>query len=285
MPNKSLTIIAAIAVAGLLFLVYLAATFESPEGTRTVDIEAPVPRAPEPIVRTEAPAPAPTPAAPIPAPAAPAAVVVSEPVVPEEPEEIIDLPVLNESDSFLTGRVQELEAGARLLNLIVPDDVIRKFVVFVDNIADSNLPQLEYPVRRPSQGMAVRELDENLFEMQTVSYQRYTPIVDGLVAVNPERALAIYRVMQPLFQEAYRELGYTNRDFDDTLLRAIDTVLNADTAEGPFQLIKPKVMYIYADSDIERLSPVEKQLLRLGPQNAEKLKLSLRQYRELLTTP
>tara|TARA_R110001592_G_scaffold238092_1_gene497422 strand:- start:259 stop:660 length:402 start_codon:yes stop_codon:yes gene_type:complete len=133
--------------------------------------------------------------------------------------------------------------------------------------------------------MAVRELDENLFEMQTVSYQRYTPIVDGLVAVNPERALAIYRVMQPLFQEAYRELGYTNRDFDDTLLRAIDTVLNADTAEGPFQLIKPKVMYIYADSDIERLSPVEKQLLRLGPQNAEKLKLSLRQYRELLTTP
>ena len=285
MPNKSLTIIAAIAVAGLLFLVYLAATFESPEGTRTVDIEAPVPRAPEPIVRTEAPAPAPTPAAPIPAPSAPATVVVSEPEVPEEPEEIIELPVLNESDAFLTGRVQDLETGARLLSLIVPDDVIRKFVVFVDNIADSNLPQLEYPVRRPSQGMAVRELDENLFEMQTVSYQRYTPIVDGLVAVNPERALAIYRVMQPLFQEAYRELGYTNRDFDDTLLRAIDTVLNADTAEGPFQLIKPKVMYIYADSDIERLSPVEKQLLRLGPQNAEKLKLSLRQYRELLTTP
>jgi hypothetical protein len=285
MPNKSLTIIAAIAVAGLLFLVYLAATFESPEGTRTVDIEAPVPRAPEPIVRAEVPAPAPTPAAPIAPPAAPAAIVVSEPVVPEEPEEIIELPVLNESDAFLTGRVQDLETGARLLNLIVPDDVIRKFVVFVDNVADSNLPQLEYPVRRPSQGMAVRELDENLFEMQTVSYQRYTPIVDGLVAVSPERALAIYRVMQPLFQEAYRELGYTNRDFDDTLLRAIDTVLNADTAEGPFQLIKPKVMYIYADSDIERLSPVEKQLLRLGPQNAEKLKLSLRQYRALLTTP
>lgn len=285
MPNKSLTIIAAIAVAGLLFLVYLAATFESPEGTRTVDIEAPVPRAPEPIARVETPAPALAPAAPTPTPTAPAAVVVSEPVVPEEPEAIIDLPVLNESDAFLTERVQDLETGTRLLNLIVPDDVIRKFVVFVDNVADSNLPQLEYPVRRPSQGMAVRELDENLFEMQSVSYQRYTPIVDGLVAVNPERALAIYRVMQPLFQEAYRELGYTNRDFDDTLLRAIDSVLNADTAEGPFQLIKPKVMYIYADSDIERLNPVEKQLLRLGPQNAEKLKLSLRQYRELLTTP
>lgn len=283
MPNKSLTIIAAIAVIGLLFLVYLAATFESPEGTRTVDIAAPVPRAPEPIERVETPVPAPTVATPT--QPTPTAVVVNEPVEPEVPEEIIELPGLNESDAFLTERVQGLETGTRLLSLIVPDDVIRKFVVFVDNVADSNLPQLEYPVRRPSQAMAVRELDENLFEMQTVSYQRYTPIIDGLTAVNPERALAIYRMMKPLFQEAYRELGYGARDFDNTLVRAIDTVLNARTAEGPFQLIKPKVMYIYADSEIERLNPVEKQLLRVGPQNAEKLKLALRQYRERIATP
>lgn len=281
MPNKSLTIIAAIAVIGLLFLVYLAATFESPEGTRTVDIAPPVPRAPEPIQRDETPVPTPTPIVPAPAPA----VAVIEPVEPEVVEEVVELPVLNESDAFLTERIQGLETGARLLSLIVSEDLIRKFVVFVDNVADGNLPQLEYPVRRPSQAMAVRELDENLFEMQTVSYQRYTPLVDGLTAVSQERAMAIYRVMKPLFQEAYREIGYPNRDFDNTLVRAIDTVLNARTAEGPFQLIKPKVMYVYADSEIERMSPVEKQLLRMGPQNAEKLKLSLRQYREALATP
>lgn len=284
MPNKSLAIIAAIAVIGLLFLVYLAATFESPEGTRTVDIAVPVPRAPEPIQRVETPAPTPAPILPTERPA-PEPVVVNEPVVPEVVEEIIELPVLNESDAFLAERIQGLETGTRLLSLIVSEDVIRKFVVFVDNVADGNLPQLEYPVRRPSQAMAVRELDENLYEMQTVSYQRYTPMVDGLAAVNPDRIIPIYRMMKPLFQEAYRELGYGSRNFDDTVVRAIDTVLNARTAEGPFQLIKPKVMYIYADSEIERLNPVEKQLLRLGPQNAEKLKLSLRQYRERLTTP
>lgn len=284
MPNKSLAIIAAIAVIGLLFLVYLAATFESPEGTRTVDIAVPVPRAPEPIERVETPAPTPAPILPTERPA-PEAVAVTEPVVPEVAQEIIDLPVLNESDAFLTERLQGLETGARLLSLIVSEDLIRKFVVFVDNVADGNLPQLEYPVRRPSQAMAVRELDENLFEMQTVSYQRYTPIVDGLAAVNPELALQMYRMMKPLFQEAYREIGYGSRDFDDTLVRAIDTVLNARTAEGPFQLIKPKVMYVYADAEIERLNPVEKQLLRAGPQNAEKLKLTLRQYRERLVTP
>ena len=185
---------------------------------------------------------------------------------------------------MLNERLGALETGTRLLSLLVPDDVIRKFVVFVENVADGNLPQLEYPVKRLPQSMAVRELDENLFEMQTVSYQRYTPVIDGLSAVNPERAIAIYRLMKPLFQEAYAEIGYRNRDFDDALVRAIDSVLNAQTAQGPFQLIKPKVMYIYADSEIENFSPVEKQLLRMGPQNAEKLKLALRQFKEQLAS-
>ena len=279
--NKSLAIIAAIAVIGLLFLVYLAATFESPQGTQTVEIAPPVPQAPAPVQREETLAPVPAPVQPV--TPAPVVAVEEETPEPEVVEEIVELPTLNDSDGFLSERLQALETGARLMALLTSDDIIRKFVVFVDNVAEGNLPQLEYPVRRLPQAMAVRELDENLYEMQTVSYQRYTALIDGLTAVNPEQALAIYRVMKPLFQEAYAEIGYPNRNFDDTLARAIDNVVNASTAEGPFQLIKPKVMYIYADSEIERMSPVEKQLLRMGPQNAEKLKLALQQYRQRLS--
>lgn len=279
--NKSLAIIAAIAVIGLLFLVYLAATFESPQGTQTVEIAPPVPQAPAPVQREETPAPVPAPVQPV--TPAPVVAVEEETPEPEVVEEIVELPTLNDSDGFLSERLQALETGARLMALLTSDDIIRKFVVFVDNVAEGNLPQLEYPVRRLPQAMAVRELDENLYEMQTVSYQRYTALIDGLTAVNPEQALAIYRVMKPLFQEAYAEIGYPNRNFDDTLARAIDNVVNARSAEGPFQLIKPKVMYIYADSEIERMSPVEKQLLRMGPQNAEKLKLALQQYRQRLS--
>ena len=85
-----------------------------------------------------------------------------------------------------------------------------------------------------------------------------------------------------MFQEAFAEIGYPNRNFDEVVVRAIDNVLNAQTAEGPFQLVKPKVMYVYADASIESMTPVEKQLLRMGPQNAEKLKVALVQYREAL---
>jgi len=282
MANKSLTIIAAIAVIGLLFLVYLAATFESPEGSRTVAIAppVPVPVAPAPVERVIAPAPTVATVTEDATPPPVVQIIEAEPTpVPEAP---VDLPGLNVSDDFVFARLSAIETGAALLSLVTSEEVIRRFVVFVDNVAEGNLPQLDYPVRRLQQSIAVRELDENLFEMQTVSYQRYTALIDGLAAVNPDVALPIYRLVKPLLQEAYAEIGYPDRNFDATLLRAIDNVVNARSAEGPFQLVKPRVMYLYADSTIEAYSPVEKQLLRMGPQNAEKLKLALAQYRERL---
>lgn len=280
MPNKSLTIIAAIAVIGLLFLVYLAATFESPEGTRTVDIAPPVPVAPAPVERVIAPAPT---AATVTDDATPPPVVeIVEAEPTPTPEAPVELPGLNDSDAFVLARMSAFETGSALLNLVTSEEVLRRFVVFVDNVAEGNLPQLDYPIRRLQQNVAVREVDTNLYEMQTVSYQRYTALIDGLAAVDPDVAVPLYRLVKPLLQEAYAEIGYPNRDFDATLLRAIDTVINARTAEGPFQLVKPRVMYLYADSEIESYSPVEKQLLRMGPQNAEKLKLALAQYRERL---
>ena len=280
MANKSLAIIAAIAVIGLLFLVYLAATFETPEGTRTVAIEAPVPIAPAAVERIVEPT-ALLPTINEPAPAV-VQTIVEEPVAPAVIEEVVELPTLNLSDAFVLTRLGALETGATLLELLTSEELIRRFVVFVENVSQGSLPQLEYPVRRLQQPMAVREVDANLFEMQTVSYQRYTPLIDALTAVDPDQAVAIYRILRPLFQEAFAEIGYANRNFDEVLIRAIDNVVGAQTAEGPFQLVKPKVMYVYADAGIESMTPVEKQLLRMGPQNAEKLKSALAQYRERL---
>jgi hypothetical protein len=280
MANKSLAIIAAIAVIGLLFLVYLAATFETPEGTRTVAIEAPVPIAPAAVERIVEPT-ALLPTINEPAPAV-VQTIVEEPVAPAVIEEVVELPTLNLSDAFVLTRLGALETGATLLELLTSEELIRRFVVFVENVSQGSLPQLEYPVRRLQQPMAVREVDANLFEMQTVSYQRYTPLIDALTAVDPDQAVAIYRILRPLFQESFAEIGYPNRSFDEVLIRAIDNVVGAQTAEGPFQLVKPKVMYVYADAGIESMTPVEKQLLRMGPQNAEKLKSALAQYRERL---
>jgi hypothetical protein len=281
MAKKSLAIIAAIAVIGLLFLVYLAATFESPEGVRTVELEQPIPRAPEPVQRVIEAQPV-MPVAAEPVEVAPPVEVVQEPEPMPEPTEEIMLPSLNTSDGFLLARITTFEIGSRLIDIVVPEQLVRQFVVFTENVAQGSLPQLDYPVRRLPQSMAVREIDENLYEMEPSSYKRYDTMVDTLAAMDPEQALELYGLVKPLLQEAYGEIGYRNRSFDDALKGAIDTVINSRTVEGPFQLVKPKVMYVYANADIESMSPVEKQLLRMGPENAAKLKAALARFKAQL---
>ena len=274
MANKSLTIIAAISVIGLLFLVYLAATFESPDRTSTVELEQPIPRAPDPIER--APAPTPEPAQEVEV----ADQVAAEPELPVEPMPV--LPSLNESDSFVMPRLAALETGESLMRVLASEDLIRKFVVFTDNVAGGNLPQMEYPVQRMTEEMAVTALDNNLYVMEPSSYKRFDEVIDTFVALDVDQGLALFRMTGPLFQTAFAELGYGERSFDNVLIEAIDNILNARTVEGPFQLVKPSVMYLYAEKGIEDLSPVEKQLIRIGPDNTRKLKARLTEYRARL---
>lgn len=278
MAHKTLAIIAALSLIGVAFLVYLALTFEPPEASRSIALDTPVPRPVEQI------APATTPVAADPTPTAPAQPMISvpaeqAPVVEEEPSE--PLPSLNDSDAFVLARLASMEMGASLLRLLAPEDLVRKFVVFVTNVADGELPQLEYPVRRLESDFVVRDIDDNLFEMDPATHARFTPMIDTLVALDPQQGVAVYRALRPLFQEAYAEIGYQG-SFDAVLVRAIDQITGAQLESGPFQLIKPSVMFLYAEGRVEDMSPVQKQLLRLGPENTAKLQAALPAYRERL---
>lgn len=285
MAHKTLAIIAVLSLLGMAFLVYLALTFETPEATRTVELDQPIPRPIERVLPEEFPAPVdqepfrPVEVVPEPAPEPePEPAEIAEPASSEPVE---TLPSLNSSDSYVRQRLASMELGASLLRLMVSDEIIRKFVVFAHNVAEGDLPQLEYPLRRVQPELMVRELDENLYELDTASYRRYNTLVDTLVALEPEQAMRIYDSLRPLFQEAYQELGF-QESFDQVLVQAIDQILAARPVEGPFQLIKPSVMYVYAESQLEALTPVEKQLLRMGPENAAKLQSRLPAYRERL---
>ncbi|MEX0740724.1 MAG: DUF3014 domain-containing protein [Pseudohongiella sp.] len=278
MAHKTLAIIAVLSLIGVLFLVYLGLTFESPEGaTRTVEIERPVPR---PVTPVTQPAVDPVDAEPIVIQETEPAPALDLQQVPEPDAE--PLPALNDSDTAVISRLAGLELGASLLRMLAPDDIIRKFVVFTYNVAQDELPQVEYPLRGVGGDVVVEEIDNNLYEMQPASYRRFDDMIDTLVGLEPEQAMTVYRALRPLFQEAYAELGLGSGDFDEVLVQAIDRIMAADTATGPFQLIKPSVMYVYAEGRIEDMSPVEKQLLRLGPENTEKLKGRLPAYRERL---
>ena len=286
MGAKSLLIIAGVAGLTLVYLIYLAFTFEAPEGTTTIVIPAPVVQPvvtqTEPVIPvTQAPAvvvtPEPTEVIPEPAIELPAGALAVEPVeVPET--EVIDLPSLNDSDALVFERLQQLQNGAALMSFLVDQQIIRNIVVLVDNVSKGNLPQANLPYRKLPGEMPVSSIDENLFVMDESGFARFTTLVDAIVATDAGQAMALYRLFSPLFQQAYAEIGFRDVNFDDTLRRAIRNILDTDEIEGPFQLVKPSVMYLFADASVESMADVQKQIIRLGPDNAEKLKTKMRQF-------
>jgi len=196
--------------------------------------------------------------------------------------EVVQLPALGNSDSFITERLQQFSNGAALLSYLVDGQLVRRFVVLVDNISQGNLPQVNLPYRNIAGEFPVRTIDDNLFELDEAGFRRFDRAVDTLVAIDTEQAMMLYRLASPLFQQAYAELGYGDVSFDSTLRRAIRNVLATDEVEGPLQLVKPSVMYLYADSETEGLSDIQKQMIRIGPDNSEKVKTKLRQVLQQL---
>ena len=290
MSKSGLWIIAGVAMFTFGYLVYLAATFEAPEGTTTVVIQPPALRpAVEEISEPFRPSLPQTRIQPEPEPAAPAAavpVVEAPPVeiAAPEPEIVIDdtslaeLPSLNDSDGFVLEGISALQNGLEAIRLLANDQLARKFVVFVDNISRGEFPQTGLPYRSLTQEMPVENIDDNLFVMDDSAFKRFDQIVDTFVSIDTDAAIILYRSLSPLFQQAYGEIGFRDVNFDDTLRSAINNVLRTDNVEGPFQLVKPSVMFLYADASIENLQDVHKQLIRLGPDNTQKLKAKLRNF-------
>ena len=301
MTKSGLFVIAAVAILTLLSLVYFALTVDSPEGTTTLVIEPPV------SVVENSPAPSPSrapstqPNSPLPQirlqpQQAPASVALSEPEIATLPEEVeqvelapepelnedetnaIELPSLTDSDPFVFETLQTLQNGMALVNVLAEDQIVRKFVVFVENISRGEFPQTGLPYKGLGQEMPVSEIDDNLFVMDQVAHSRFDQVVSTFVETDTDSAVIIYHMLSPLFQQAYAEIGFRNVSFDETLRGAINNVLRTTNMEGPYQLVKPSVMYLYADSSVENLAEVHKQLLRIGPDNTSALKAKLREF-------
>lgn len=222
---------------------------------------------PPPPAVTEAPPPS----RPAPAPVEP------EAVEPEEEEEsTIDLPPLNASDELIRELAVQVSSHPQLGRWLVNEDLASRFVAAVDNVADGKLPRAHVGFLAPEGSFQVMESGGEIL-VDPKSYERYDLLTAVFVSLDTEASAKLYRDLRPLFQEAYQNLGYPDRDFDDTLAKAVNKLLNTPEVEGPVALREETQRYELAEARLEGLEPAQKALLRTGPENARRIKAKLRQ--------
>ena len=198
-------------------------------------------------------------------------------------EEVPPLPALDESDAHLKEAVGAFVTEQSLDALLRMDGFVRRLVVTIDNLSRKQLPRGKYRVTRPTAGrFGVAKEGDSLY-LSPDNFDRYTPIVELMTGLEIDQLITVYLKYYPLFQEAYEYLGYPSSYFNDRLIDVVDHLLAAPVVDGPIGLVRPHVLYRYADPELEGLSAGHKILIRVGPANADKMKAKLREVRQALT--
>ena len=248
------------------------------------------------------PSPA-TAAAPTPddAPARPPEPVVQGPQNPVEaiakPEAV--LPALSDADAQVNAALTQLFGAGPLASFLNTDGFVRRTVATVDNLTRQQAPSRMWPVHpTPGRFTVQPGAQGGANGEQTIDAAnagRYSAITAFASAVDVDQAAKLYARLYPLFQQAYEELGYPGRYFNDRLVAVIDHLLAAPEPEGPIRVklteVKgeydapnPWTRYEYVDPALESLTSGQKMMVRVGLANERRLKTKLASFRAQIVT-
>ena len=202
-------------------------------------------------------------------------------VATPEAEPAAPLPPLDESDAEARAAISAAAGETLATEHLAASDVIRKLVATTDNLSRDGL-WIQARIVPPLGGLFQVEGEEDALYIAPANYERYKPLFRLVEAVDIGMLAEAYRRHYPLLQQAYEELGYPDRQFHNRALEIIDHLLATPRVSGPVRLVQPHVLYLFADPALEGLSPGQKILLRIGPENAAIARTKLIQLRTAL---
>lgn len=184
---------------------------------------------------------------------------------------------LEADDALVLAEIARLSGSHGLFRWFFPTQVIRHIVATVDALPRRKVPLQALPTR-PIPGQFQVEQSGDDFVVAPSNAARYVNYVQLLKAIDPKAATAAYHSFYPLFQQAYRALGYPNESFNHRLTEAIDSLLAAPNVTGPLRVEAPRAMWQFADPDLEELTAGQKILLRMGHANSEQIRTWLHAF-------
>ena len=272
---KPQLIIAAVVVIVLLIVFFWPST-EEPE----VETAEPVAEEPAPVEITPVEEPEPEVFEATPEPEALELSPTIEPEPMPEPVEIEPEPV-DISDAAIETALVTIANSNVITDLLVDEALLQRFVVTITNLADDQMAPNHRLLTPPDKTFRIYQQAEREW-IDPASYKRYTPYVEAMEAMDNERLLTLFERYEGEMTSSYEEIATSRRSFDETMIEAIDTLLDTPEVPVPVEVYSDSVVYKYKDERLESLSAPQKQLLRTGPDNMRRVKAKLREIKAML---
>ncbi len=197
------------------------------------------------------------------------------------PGQLVELPPLDDSDAYFLLEIANNFHPA-FEALLVREAVIDRLVATIDNLTHGKIADNIRPVTPLPDVFDFDYGNGETLILGPSSYARYDAIVAQVYYADMNKLYDTYRRFYPLFQAAYERLGYPDAYFNDRLVEVIDHLLATPAPAAPIVLVRPNVLYEFADPDLEALSSGHKLMLRMGPANAATVKRVLDKFRARL---
>jgi hypothetical protein len=192
----------------------------------------------------------------------------------------MNLPSLDASDVLLRELVAALARHPLVARFLATDEIVRNSVLAVEQIGAGKTPAVPLKVWRPESRLAIVGTASGRLDSRT--YARWDSAVASLVSIEPRDAAQLYVNLKPLFDDAYRELGHPNGDFDQSIARAIDTLQSTPALDADPELVRRPGYYEHADPALRALFPVQKQFILIGSQNRARILDWLKKFAAVL---
>jgi hypothetical protein len=194
------------------------------------------------------------------------------------------LPSLDSSDSLVRDIVSQHQSSEGLSKWLNLDDLIRRSASFMDGLARGSISEKIFPLGSP-EGTFTTHRQGDVIWLNAGNYERYDGVISILLKIDMEKMAQFFHKVRPLLESAFAELGYRPRQMDGIILQTIDNILTTPLIVEPLKLTRDSVAYKFADPELESLMPLQKQLLRAGPENTRRIQQQAKVLRQALLNP
>jgi|GEM_PF-5859873 len=178
-------------------------------------------------------------------------------------------------------KIPELSSRALIQDWISTEEYFRKTIALIDNIAQYKFPKKDLAhFFLEEKFMVIKEGDKILLDPK--GYERFDQITTSIISIDLVLVADIFQALEPKIQSFYNELGHIDKSFRSTLLEAFDNIQSVPLIHDPITLLRPKIVYTFSDPELESLSSLNKQFIRMGPINTLLIQNTLKELSLLI---
>lgn len=194
-------------------------------------------------------------------------------------------PPLQDSDPQVRNQLAAVSSDPLWQSWLGQVDLVRRFTAAVQQVAEGDSPRASVPFLAPPGAFLVHEPKRGPATVDPRSYARYDAVAATFASLDAQKAAAAYRVLQPLLDRAWSELGPPGTRFEAALARAVGRLVAVPVPRGQVEVVPRGALWAFKDEALEQRSAAEKHLLRMGPENMQRVQVKLRELQGALGLP